>query len=224
MCWRITTVSIGSWDNLSHDLNQTFYGSRRNGKGEPMADELTPEERTTLLRLARQAMELGVRGQALSPIDESTLPPALREVGATFITLTVHGQLRGCIGALEPYQPLAEDVREHAVAAALEDPRFPRVSERELNGIQIEVSRLTRPIPLEYKDSNDLLSKLRPHVDGVVMRHGFRRATFLPQVWEKIPNPAEFLSNLCYKMGLQAEAWRSQHLDVFTYQVEEFHE
>jgi AMMECR1 domain-containing protein len=84
---------------------------------------------------------------------------------------------------------------------------------------------LTRPIPLEYKDANDLLSRLRPHVDGVILRADLqRRATFLPQVWEKIPNPAEFLDNLCYKMGMEPDLWRRKHFDVLTYQVEEFHE
>jgi len=131
---------------------------------------------------------------------------------------------RGCIGALEPYQSLAQDVREHAVAAALEDPRFPPVNDRELGRINIEVSRLTRPVPLPYTDANDLLSRLRPHVDGVILRDSFRRATFLPQVWEKIPDPAEFLSNLCYKMGADPELWRRKHLEVLVYQVEEFHE
>ncbi len=189
-----------------------------------MDDGLTLEEQKTLLRMARDAMERGVKGGKLPPMDESTLTPHLREVGASFITLTVHGQLRGCIGALEPYQSLAEDVREHAIAAALEDPRFPAVSERELDRIEIEVSRLTRPVPLEYKDANDLLSRLRPHVDGVVLRDSFRRSTFLPQVWEKIPDPAEFLNNLCYKMGASPDIWRTKHLDVLIYQVEEFRE
>lgn len=189
-----------------------------------MQDELTPEERNTLLRLAREAMEHGVRGEQLPALDESVLSAKLREEGASFVTLTVRGELRGCIGALEPYQPLAQDVREHAAAAALEDPRFPPVGERELNGIQIEVSRLTRPVPLDYQDANDLLSKLRPHVDGVIIRDAFHRATFLPQVWEKIPNTAEFLNNLCYKMGVRPDAWRTHHFDVLTYQVEEFHE
>lgn len=189
-----------------------------------MQDELTLEERKTLLRLARDAMERGVKGEALPPLDESSLTNPLRENGASFVTLTVHGQLRGCIGTLEPYQSLAEDVREHAVAAALEDPRFPAVSEHELSGIQIEVSRLTRPIPLEYKDAHDLLSKLCPHVDGVILRDAFQRATFLPQVWEKIPDPVDFLNNLCYKMGVDPHLWRKKHLDVLIYHVEEFHE
>jgi len=190
-----------------------------------MEDKLTFEEQQTLLRMARDAMERGVRGEKLMPLDESTLSPHLREHAAAFITLTVGDQLRGCIGGLEARQSLAEDVRQHAVAAALEDPRFPPVSERELNGIQIEVSRLTRPIPLEYKDAEDLLSKLRPHVDGVILRDGlYHRGTFLPQVWEKIPDPAEFLNNLCYKMGVSKNLWRNKHLEVLTYQVEEFHE
>ena len=189
-----------------------------------MEDKLTPEEQKTLLHLAREALEYGVRGDPLPPLDDSALTARLREAGASFVTLTEGGQLRGCIGALEPYQSLAEDVREHAVAAALEDPRFPPVSERELNRINIEVSRLTRPVSLPYRDADELLSKLHPYVDGVILRDGFRRSTFLPQVWEKIPDPAEFLGNLCYKMGVDPELWRRKHLEVLVYQVEEFHE
>ena len=189
-----------------------------------MKEKLTLEEQQTLLRMARETMEYAVRGKSLPPFNPSKLSPALREKGASFVTLTIYGQLRGCIGALEAYQPLADDVREHAVAAALEDPRFPPVSEDELSRIQIEVSRLTRPVRLEYTDANDLISKLKPHVDGVILRDGFRRATFLPQVWEKIPDPSKFLDNLCYKMGASDNLWKKKHLDVLVYQVEEFHE
>ncbi|HET8671451.1 MAG TPA: AmmeMemoRadiSam system protein A [Candidatus Saccharimonadales bacterium] len=190
-----------------------------------MQEKLTIEEQQILLRLAREAMEDGVKGEALSPLDESSLPSKLREEGSSFITLTAGGELRGCIGSLEPHQSLVEDVREHAIAAALKDPRFPPVQEEELNGIKIEVSCLTRPIPLEYSNAEDLLSKLCPHVDGVVVRDGtYHRATFLPQVWAKISDPAEFLCNLCFKMGVDPNLWRMKHLDVLTYQVEEFHE
>lgn len=189
-----------------------------------MQERLTIEEQKVLLHLAREAMEKGVRGKKLPPLDETLLTPNLREEGSSFVTLTEHGQLRGCIGSLEPHQSLVEDVREHAVAAALQDPRFPPVEEAELNGIQIEISRLTSPTLLEYQDADDLLSSLHPHVDGVILRDGFRRATFLPQVWEKIPNPAEFLDNLCYKMGAQPDLWRKKHLEVLIYKVEEFHE
>jgi AmmeMemoRadiSam system protein A len=189
-----------------------------------MQEKLTHEEQQTLLRMAREALECGIRGAKLPELETSKLSPHLREDGASFVTLTIRGELRGCIGALEAYQPLACDVREHAIAAALEDPRFPPVAEDELSRIQIEVSRLTRPSPLEYKDADDLLSKLRPHVDGVVLRDGYRRATFLPQVWEKIPKRAEFMNYLCRKMGSSENAWRVRHMDVLVYQVEEFHE
>lgn len=189
-----------------------------------MQEKLSVEEQRILLQLAREAMEYGVKGEGLPLLDTSSLPPSLLEEGCSFVTLTVRGQLRGCIGSLEAYQSLAEDVREHAVAAALQDPRFPPVREEELNRIQIEVSRLTRPTPLQYTDIQDLLSKLCPHLDGVVLRDGFHRATFLPQVWEKIPDRAEFLSNLCYKMGADRELWRRKHMEVLTYRVEEFHE
>ena len=187
-------------------------------------DKLTAEEKQTLLELARQALESGVRGQKLPTLDSKSLSPRLQEDGASFVTLTIDGNLRGCIGALEAYQPLAEDVREHAVAAALQDFRFSNVGPEELSQIEIEVSCLTPPDPLEYTTPEDLLAKLRPGIDGVLLRDGSRRATFLPQVWEKLPEPAEFLKNLCYKMGAAPDLWRKKHLDVFIYQVEEFHE
>lgn len=189
-----------------------------------MTDHLTDGEKQILLRLAREAVESAVKGEALPPLDRQTLPSSLREEGASFVTLTIHGELRGCIGALEAYQPLADDVREHAVAASLRDPRFPPVGESELSRIRLEVSRLTAPHPLEYSSGDDLLKKLRPHVDGVILKDGFRRATFLPQVWEKIPDPAEFLDHLCQKMGARPGLWRDAKLVVQTYQVEEFRE
>ncbi len=189
-----------------------------------MQQKLTLEEQKILLRLAREALECGVRGESLPPLDRAALPASLLEEGSSFVTLMEHDQLRGCVGSLEPYQSLAEDVREHAVAAALKDPRFPAVGEAELSHIEIEVSRLTTPVPLEYRDTQDLLARLHPYEDGVVLRDGFHRATFLPQVWEKVPDPAEFLEHLCYKMGAQPDLWRNKHLEVLTYQVEEFHE
>ena len=189
-----------------------------------MTDQLTLDDKQALLRLARQALELGVRHEKLPPLDLDSLSPLLRTDGASFVTLTVGGELRGCIGALEAYQPLAEDVREHAIAAALDDYRFSPVQSAELKGIQIEVSRLTAPVPLEYARPADLVAKLRPHVDGVILRDGSRRATFLPQVWEKLPEAEDFLDNLCHKMGAAPDLWRHKHLDVLVYQVEEFHE
>ncbi len=189
-----------------------------------MSTTLTDGEKQTLLRIAREAIEHAARRGKPPLSDPSSLPPVLLEKGASFVTLTIDGRLRGCIGALESYQPLAEDVREHAVSAALEDPRFPPVSEAELSRIRIEISRLTAPKELEYSTSDDLLRKLRPHIDGVILKHGQRRATFLPQAWEKIPDPVEFLEQLCYKMGERGNLWRNARLQVYTYQVEEFQE
>ncbi len=189
-----------------------------------MSTSLTDGEKQTLLRIAREAIENAVKGKLASPIDQTSLTQTLREQGSSFVTLTIHGELRGCIGALEAYQPLAEDVHEHAIAAALNDPRFPPLTKKELSRIQIEVSRLTPPQELEYADADDLLKKIRPHVDGVILKHGKRRATFLPQVWEKIPDSVEFLEQLCYKMGERGNLWREANLQVCTYQVEEFHE
>lgn len=189
-----------------------------------MSTPLTDGEKKTLLRIAREAIENAVKGTIPPSVDQTSLTQSLRENGASFVTLTIKGDLRGCIGALEAYQPLAEDVRDHAVAAAMDDPRFPPLREAELSRIHIEVSRLTSPQELEYSDADDLLKKLRPHIDGVILKHGFHRATFLPQVWEKILDPVEFLEQLCYKMGERGNLWRSTKLQVLTYQVEEFHE
>ena len=189
-----------------------------------LVEKLTLEERTTLLDIARQALESSVRGDHLPPLQLELYSKKLKENGASFVTLTKHGRLRGCIGALEPYQPLVEDVREHAIAAATQDYRFPPVGLDELVGIEIEISRLTPPMPLAYHGGDDLVSKLKPGIDGVVLRDGFQRATFLPQVWEKLPNPDDFLNHLCSKMGSLPGTWRTKKLEVLTYRVEEFRE
>jgi AmmeMemoRadiSam system protein A len=189
-----------------------------------MSDKLTVDEKQTLLRLAREALASAVRGEKLAPLDLAHYSPRLASAGAAFVTLTVNGQLRGCVGSLRPSQPLAEDVRENAISAGLYDHRFRAVRASELAGIRVEVSRLTLPRPLAYTDAQDLLAKLRPGVDGVILRDGSYRATFLPQVWEQIPEKTEFLGRLCEKMGASSQLWRQKHLDVEIYQVEEFHE
>jgi AmmeMemoRadiSam system protein A len=188
-------------------------------------ETLTLDERRQLLQLARRSIEQAVCGNAGLPPELETHPPALRELGVCFVTLTLPGgELRGCIGGLEATQPLARDVWEHAAAAALDDYRFLPVTPEELPLIQIEISRLTQPQPLDYENPEDLPALLHPNVDGVVLRDGLRRATFLPQVWEKLPDPREFLSHLCQKMGAASDLWRRRKLKVEIYHVEEFHE
>jgi len=157
--------------------------------------------------------------QALPTMDR------LREPGAAFVTLTMReGALRGCIGSLIAHRPLLEDVRANALAAAFEDPRFLPLEAGELPDLAVEVSVLSQPEPLGYASSEQLLSLLRPHIDGVVIERGRHRATFLPQVWEQLPLPEEFLGHLCYKAGLPANAWRQGDLRVSTYGVQKFEE
>jgi uncharacterized protein len=185
-----------------------------------MPDILNEEDRRSLLQLARQALEQTVLKGLPEPLLLENLSPCLQEMGASFVTLTRRGELRGCIGALDASLPLAQDVREHAAAAALQDYRFPPVLAEELPEIEIEISILTAPQPLEYTTPEELLKHLRPLVDGVVLRDGARQATFLPQVWEKVPDPELFLNQLCRKMGAVPNAWRCRPLHVFVYQVE----
>jgi AmmeMemoRadiSam system protein A len=189
-----------------------------------MTDRLDQVEQSILLEIARASLTQSVQGQALPTLDLPNLPKALRSDGASFVTLTELGDLRGCIGTLEAYQPLAQDVQAHAMAAALQDYRFSQVRPDELDQIAIEVSVLTPKIMLDYDDAQDLIKILRPGVDGVVLQDGLRKATFLPQVWDQIPQPEHFLAHLCQKMGASPELWRRKHLTVFTYQVQEFRE
>lgn len=185
---------------------------------------LTDDERKQLLNLARHSIELAVSGQPLPALNLEDYSPTLQEDGASFVTLTrLDGSLRGCIGTLAAYQSLVQDVCEHAVAAALEDYRFSPVQPEEVPYLHIEISRLTRPEPLNY-ELGHLAEALQPGLDGVVLRDGARRATFLPQVWDQLPNANDFLTHLCHKMGAAGDLWRRKKLDVEIYHVEEFHE
>lgn len=187
-------------------------------------DTLTQEEHEILLSIARNAISKAVNHQPIPFIDLSLLPEPIQQEGASFVTLTIDGDLRGCIGTLQAHQPLALDVQEHAIAAALQDYRFPRVTPSELPHISIEISYLTQPEELRYTAPSDLIRLLRPGIDGVILSDGRHKATFLPQVWEKLPDPKNFLRQLCLKMGASADLWQSGHLSVQTYQVEEFQE
>lgn len=185
---------------------------------------LSPDDRKRLLELAREAMTDAVTGKRKKDIDISSISDPLRQIGASFVTLTIEGDLRGCIGTLEAYQPLYRDVQDHAIQSALEDYRFPPVTAEEIPLISIEISRLTSPVPLPYKKPEELPGLLKPHVDGVILKDGFHRATFLPQVWQQLPEPPIFLSHLCQKMGAAPDLWKRKVLEVSIYHVEEFSE
>lgn len=187
----------------------------------PAADTLG----AVLLALARQSIEtrLGLQSGMAADFLQATPPGVLDRPAATFVTLTRQGELRGCIGTLEAHRPLRDDVRENALAAAFRDPRFAPVTAAEWPALRVEVSLLSTPEPLPVQDETDLLRQLRPAVDGVVLRAGFRRATFLPQVWEQLPDPRQFLAQLRRKAGLPADYW-SPEVEIQRYQVQKWKE
>jgi AmmeMemoRadiSam system protein A len=185
---------------------------------------LDEADRKTLLQTARSVIADKLSGSGGGAGDTADGSPQLQEPRGTFVTLTKNGSLRGCIGHLAAREPLIEGVRQNAVNAAFKDPRFPPLSRDELDRVKIEVSVLTEPVPLEHRGGRDLLEKLQPGVDGVIIKKGGRQATFLPQVWEQLPDKEQFLSHLCLKAGLPADAWSSGDLEVSTYRVEAFEE
>lgn len=142
----------------------------------------------------------------------------------TFVTLKIGGNLRGCIGSLTATETVLDSIRRNALNAAFHDPRFAALSKDELKRTEIEVSILTEPQPLAYQNGPDLIGKLHPKVDGLIIRKGHASATFLPQVWEQLPDPEDFLGHLCLKAGLSSDAWQGTALEVLTYQVQYFEE
>ncbi len=176
--------------------------------------------RDTLMKRFNRQLPEEQRAAMLNLLED----PQLQLACGTFVTLKIGSQLRGCIGNLTATEPIVDGIRSNAINAAFHDPRFRALSANELDRITIEVSVLTEPQPLNYVDADDLTAKLRPNIDGVTIRKGTASATFLPQVWQQLPQADLFLSQLCMKAGLAAEAWRRDRLDVETYQVQYFEE
>ncbi len=187
--------------------------------------EFSAAERKTLLDLARKTVTAAVTNKPLPALDPKTLPEKFRPARGCFVTLNKKGQLRGCIGYIFPHKPLHQAVIDNAVNAALRDGRFKPVAPEELKDIEVEISILTVPAELTFSSPKDLLAKLRPNVDGVVLKFARgRQSTYLPQVWGQIPGKQQFLSNLSAKAGMPADAWTKPGLTVLTYQAEVFHE
>ncbi|AXS81622.1 AmmeMemoRadiSam system protein A [Marinobacter sp. Arc7-DN-1] len=180
---------------------------------------LNEQERQALLQAASASVYRGLdRGQPL-PVEPEEYPEKLAKPGACFVTLTISGRLRGCVGSLEAWRPLIQDCAENAFAAAFRDFRFPPVAAQELDLLDYQVSVLSVPAPLYSESEDDLLSQLRPGTDGLVLVKGDRRATFLPSVWESLPEPQEFLRHLKQKAGLAPEGW-SGAIKALRYTVE----
>ncbi len=189
----------------------------------PSTTRLAKPLREQLMEVAWHAIRHGVHHQSPLKIDPQDYPEALRVERACFVTLNRNRLLRGCIGHLEAYQPLVVDVAENAYAAAFRDPRFPPLSEAELHHLDIHISILTPSEPIPFTSEEDLLHQIRPGIDGLILVDGRHRGTFLPSVWESLPDPRDFLLHLKQKAGLPPHYW-SDTLEVFRYETESFPE
>lgn len=192
--------------------------------GTPQLDsELDPDQRRTLLELARRSIACGLEQGRPLDVNPAKHDAALQVRRAAFVTLHKGGQLRGCIGHLEAMQPLVRDVVENAFAAAFRDRRFPPVNRAELDALHIEISVLSPSAPMAFTSEADLLSQIEPGRDGLILEDGYARGTFLPSVWESLPDPADFLQHLKRKAGLPPDHW-SDSLRISRYRTESFAE
>lgn len=191
-------------------------------------EQLTRTQGQALCRLARQTI-MEIFGKSL-PEDEIRAitkeldDEKINQIRGVFVTLTIQGRLRGCIGNLSGYYPMRKGVMKNAVNAALHDTRFPPLTVDELALLNISVSILSQPQPFPYVNGDDLMRRLKRGVDGVILKQGVYSATFLPQVWEQLPEPVDFLSHLAAKAGLSPESWKNGNVEVSTYQVQYFEE
>ncbi|MBU1341232.1 MAG: AmmeMemoRadiSam system protein A [Proteobacteria bacterium] len=189
-----------------------------------MTDKLSKKDGRLLLKLARENIlkEFGKENEDLIDLKNKVSSLVLKEKRGAFVTLHKKGDLRGCIGTIDPVKTVWESITDNAKHAAFNDSRFSPLSYEELKDTSIEISILTRPQKLDYTDTKDLLARLQPDIDGVLIKKQYHSATFLPQVWKQLRDPATFLTHLCMKAGLSSNEWKSGNLDVFVYQVQSF--
>ena len=204
-----------------------FYGDLSMQKKHNQ-QQIDPRLGQSLIKLARQTimqrLGLKISGKELDLAVSAVKDETLKARCGTFVTLKIAGNLRGCIGSLTATESIVDGVKRNAVNAAFHDPRFSPLTVEEIEDVDIEISILTKPQPFKYIDSADLISRLRVNVDGVILQKKRAGATFLPQVWEQLPRPEMFLSHLCVKAGLSANAWENTRLEISTYQVQYFEE
>ena len=180
---------------------------------------LNKEQQLRLLDLAKSSIQHGLQTGRPLKINLTDFPAELTERRATFVTLHKHHQLRGCIGMLEAVRSLAEDITENAFLAAFKDPRFPPLANDEFGELEIHLSILTPAEPVAFTSEQDLISQLQPGIDGLILEEGRRRGTFLPSVWEQLPDPEQFLRHLKQKAGLAPDYW-SETIRIYRYRTE----
>ena len=179
----------------------------------------SPQDREALLEVARASIRHGLERGSPLPVDKDRYSERLREPGACFVTLRRSGILRGCVGSLAATRPLVEDVAQNAFASAFRDSRFEPLTEEEQADLDIHLSILSTPEPLPCRSEAELLSKLRPGIDGLILADGPHRATFLPSVWESLAEPKRFLAALKRKAGLSEDHW-SEGIRFHRYRAE----
>jgi AmmeMemoRadiSam system protein A len=176
-----------------------------------------------LLHLSRHTLEEYFNNSKKPEIIESDISdPKITKKGATFVTLTIDGELRGCIGTLIPKNKIYKDVINNTLNAAFSDPRFPQLSKNELTRVKIEISILSEPKHVALGSPEEFLKELEKSKPGLIIQLGLNQATYLPQVWEDLPDPEEFMSSLCQKAGLSSEDWKRPDAEIFSYNVEHF--
>ncbi|SRR5579885_673015 len=217
---RVTNVDLRNSGDTAGPRNRVVgYGAYRVEEPSPFTDK----DRDTLPRIARDSLTHGLyQGRALA-VNVDEYGPALRATRASFVTLTLDGQLRGCIGTLEAHRPLAADVAANAYASGFRDPRFPALSMPELPRVHIHISVLSAPVPMAIASEEDLLRQLRPGVDGLILALGQRNATFLPSVWEDLATPEIFVEHLKHKAGIGRHE-DTRALKAWRYTTESIHE
>jgi len=183
---------------------------------------LNAKEKKFCLELAKKSVEYSLRNDCLLKLDEKEMkkvPKKLLEEKACFVTLMIGKELRGCIGHLTSFQPLYKDIIENAYAAAFSDPRFVSLRKEEFSSLAFEISVLTDPVGFDFSSAEDLLKKISPEKDGLIISKGFNQATFLPSVWEQLPKKEDFLRHLCMKAGLTPDEWQKPGLRVKKYRT-----
>lgn len=189
-----------------------------------MVKSLSKDEGDFLLKLARKCIiqEFDKQNDEFSSIVPESYKKMFNENRGVFVSLHKKGELKGCIGTIEPVKSILAGVIDNAKHAAFHDTRFGPISFEELKDTKIEISILTCPEKIEYKDEKDLIAKIRPDIDGVIIKKKFHSATFLPQVWKQLKKSEDFLQQLCMKAGLAPDEWKTADLTVSTYQVQVF--
>lgn len=219
---NIETVDLRNSGNTAGSKDRVVgYGAWRVMLDSVNSDEWNQAERQTLLQLAREAIRSRLTGESGFNVNSEQFSNHLTEQRASFVTINLDGQLRGCIGSLVAHRPLVLDVAHNAQASAFKDPRFPQLTMAEYQGVDIHISILGKPWPVHVSSSEDLIRKIQPGVHGLIIKESGHQATYLPSVWEQLPDPNQFVSELRRKAGLSVDDWTDE-TEVLFYTTEEF--